>query len=88
VITFGLLAVLQALNLFWLYYLLRSAFKFLTTGEKKDDRSEPDEFEIEPDEFNISEDSHALLNGSSSPNRKSEQATNGVGISVDSIGTR
>lgn len=47
IITFSLLAVLQALNLFWLYYLLRSAFKFLATGEKKDDRSEPDASELE-----------------------------------------
>jgi acyl-CoA-dependent ceramide synthase len=47
IIAFSLLAVLQALNLFWLYCLLRSAFKFLATGEKKDDRSEPDASEIE-----------------------------------------
>ncbi|CAI7644235.1 unnamed protein product [Penicillium bialowiezense] len=50
IITFSLLAVLQALNLFWLYYLLRSAIKFLVTGEKKDDRSEPDESDIESDQ--------------------------------------
>ncbi|KAJ5214524.1 hypothetical protein N7449_001693 [Penicillium cf. viridicatum] len=51
IITFALLALLQALNLFWFYCLLRSAFKFLATGEKKDDRSEPDESEIEQDEL-------------------------------------
>lgn len=50
IITFSLLAVLQALNLFWLYYLLRSAIKFLVTGEKKDDRSEPDESDVESDQ--------------------------------------
>jgi acyl-CoA-dependent ceramide synthase len=49
IITFSLLAVLQALNLFWLYCLLRSAFRFLATGEKKDDRSETNESEIEPE---------------------------------------
>ncbi|KAJ5150640.1 TRAM1-like protein [Penicillium coprophilum] len=53
VITFGLLAVLQALNLFWLYCLLRSALRFLVTGEKKDDRSEPDESEVEQDECKV-----------------------------------
>ncbi|KAJ5320423.1 hypothetical protein PENANT_c010G04665 [Penicillium antarcticum] len=47
IITFGLLASLQCLNLFWLYCLLRSALRFLVTGDKKDDRSEPDESEIE-----------------------------------------
>ncbi|CAG8902085.1 unnamed protein product [Penicillium salamii] len=56
VITFSLLASLQALNLFWLYYLLRSAVKFLITGEKKDDRSE-DESEVEL------EQSHLKANG-------------------------
>lgn len=40
IITFALLAMLQSLNLFWLYCLLRSAWKFISTGEKKDDRSE------------------------------------------------
>ncbi|CAG8891224.1 unnamed protein product [Penicillium egyptiacum] len=89
VITFGLLAVLQALNLFWLYCLLRSAFKFLATGEKKDDRSEPDESEIEQDEFKLvgEVNGHASLNGGSSPNGKSQHAT-GAGISVKANGAR
>ncbi|EFQ32291.1 TLC domain-containing protein [Colletotrichum graminicola] len=43
VITFGLLAALQALNLFWLYCLLRSAYKFVFLGVAKDDRSEDEE---------------------------------------------
>lgn len=87
VITFGLLAVLQALNLFWLYYLLRSAFKFLATGEKKDDRSEPGESEIEQDEFKLIEgvNGHASLNGNSSPNAKPQHAT-GLGILVKANG--
>ncbi|RYP73785.1 hypothetical protein DL770_007711 [Monosporascus sp. CRB-9-2] len=42
-ITFGLLAALQALNLFWLYCLLRSAYKFVFLGVAKDDRSEAEE---------------------------------------------
>ncbi|KAI1763093.1 longevity assurance proteins LAG1/LAC1 [Hypoxylon sp. FL1150] len=40
VVTFVLLASLQALNLFWLYCLLRSAYKFVYLGIAKDDRSE------------------------------------------------
>ncbi|KAJ6024404.1 TRAM1-like protein [Penicillium herquei] len=40
IITFALLAMLQALNLFWLYCLGRSAWKLLRYGEKKDDRSD------------------------------------------------
>jgi acyl-CoA-dependent ceramide synthase len=46
-ITFALLASLQCLNLFWLYYLMRSSWKFLAYGEKKDDRSEAEESEME-----------------------------------------
>lgn len=46
-VTSSLLSILQCLNLIWLYYLLRSAIKFLLTGEKKDDRSEPEESELE-----------------------------------------
>ncbi|KAK2022911.1 TLC domain-containing protein [Colletotrichum zoysiae] len=42
-ISFGLLAALQALNLFWLYCLLRSAYKFVFLGIAKDDRSEDEE---------------------------------------------
>ncbi|KAL7959294.1 TLC domain-containing protein [Trichoderma compactum] len=40
IITFVLLASLQALNLFWLYCLLRSMYKFVVYRIKKDDRSE------------------------------------------------
>lgn len=46
-ITFGLLASLQALNLFWLYCLLRSAFRFVVYDIVKDDRSEVEESELE-----------------------------------------
>ncbi|CAI7600024.1 unnamed protein product [Penicillium discolor] len=90
IITFALLALLQALNLFWLYCLLRSAFKFLVTGEKKDDRSEPDESEIEQDELKAvgGINGHASLNGSALPNGKSRHATDAVGISVKANGAR
>ncbi|KAI1773119.1 longevity assurance proteins LAG1/LAC1 [Hypoxylon cercidicola] len=40
VVTFVLLASLQALNLFWLYCLLRNAYRFVFLGIAKDDRSE------------------------------------------------
>lgn len=40
IITFALLASLQALNLFWLYCLFRSMYKFVVYRIKKDDRSE------------------------------------------------
>ncbi|EHK41610.1 uncharacterized protein TrAtP1_005117 [Trichoderma atroviride] len=45
IITFALLASLQALNLFWLYCLFRSMYKFVVYKIKKDDRSESSEEE-------------------------------------------
>lgn len=47
IITFALLASLQALNLFWLYCLFRSAYKYLVYNIAKDDRSEAEESETE-----------------------------------------
>lgn len=47
VITCGLLAALQALNLFWLFFLLRSAYRFVVHRIAKDDRSEAEESELE-----------------------------------------
>ncbi|KAJ5373479.1 TRAM1-like protein [Penicillium concentricum] len=90
VITFGLLAVLQGLNLFWLYCLLRSAFKFLATGEKKDDRSEPDESEIEQDECKVvgGNNDYASLNGNASPSGKFQHVTDSVNIAVKAHGAR
>lgn len=50
VITFVLLASLQALNLFWLYCLLRAAYKLVVLNVAKDDRSEDSEGEEEGEE--------------------------------------
>lgn len=47
VITFTLLALLQALNLFWLYCLFRSAYRLVFMGIAKDDRSEDEEPPLE-----------------------------------------
>ena len=41
-ITGSLLAALQGLNLFWLFYILRIAYRFLRDSEAVDDRSEAD----------------------------------------------
>lgn len=48
VITFGLLGLLQALNLFWLFFLVRIGYRYVWHGEEKDDRSEAEESEFEP----------------------------------------
>ena len=62
VITFGLLAVLQALNIFWLLHLLRSAYWYVVYNIKKDDRSEAEESDPEELEELKKEEHLALLN--------------------------
>ncbi|KAI0480771.1 longevity assurance proteins LAG1/LAC1 [Xylariaceae sp. FL0804] len=47
VITFSLLASLQALNLFWLFFILRIAYRFVVYSTAEDDRSEAEESELE-----------------------------------------
>ncbi|KAF6825949.1 sphingosine n-acyltransferase lac1 [Colletotrichum plurivorum] len=47
-ITFGLLGLLQSLNLFWLFFLLRIGYRYVWHGEEKDDRSEAEDSEYEP----------------------------------------
>ncbi|KAH6653833.1 TLC domain-containing protein [Truncatella angustata] len=47
VIIFTLLASLQALNLFWLFFIIRIAYRFIAAGDADDDRSEADESELE-----------------------------------------
>ncbi|KAI1273631.1 TLC domain-containing protein [Xylaria sp. FL0933] len=53
VITFVLLAALQALNLFWLYCLLRNAYRFVVLGVAKDDREEDEDNEAERQEAKV-----------------------------------
>ncbi|KAI0128602.1 TLC domain-containing protein [Xylariales sp. AK1849] len=47
VISFGLLATLQAINLFWLFFIVRIAYRFVAVGDADDDRSEAEESELE-----------------------------------------
>ncbi|GKT63858.1 sphingosine N-acyltransferase lac1 [Colletotrichum tofieldiae] len=48
VITFTLLGLLQSLNLFWLFFLVRIGYRFVFHDVKQDDRSEAEESEAEP----------------------------------------
>lgn len=47
VVTFALLAFLQALNLFWLFCLLRIGYRYIVHNIAQDDRSEAEESEAE-----------------------------------------
>ncbi|GAP87496.1 putative TLC domain-containing protein [Rosellinia necatrix] len=54
-ITFALLAALQALNLYWLYCLLRNGYRFVVFGIAKDDREEEDDKEDDQQTANLAE---------------------------------
>ncbi|CZR57282.1 probable longevity-assurance protein LAG1 [Phialocephala subalpina] len=47
IISTFLLASLQSLNLFWLFYIFRIAYRFVFTNVAEDDRSDNDEIEFE-----------------------------------------
>lgn len=49
-ITFALLASLQAVNLFWLFLILRILFNYLVNSVKKDERSDDEDEEEEEEE--------------------------------------
>jgi acyl-CoA-dependent ceramide synthase len=46
-ITLTLLSSLQSLNLFWLFFILRIAYRFVLRGVATDDRSDAEESEAE-----------------------------------------
>ncbi|KAI9049027.1 hypothetical protein LZ554_006875 [Drepanopeziza brunnea f. sp. 'monogermtubi'] len=64
-----LLASLQGLNLFWLYYILRIAYRFVFVGTADDDRSDNDENEFQEEERLDAEarERRALKEGTASP---------------------
>lgn len=80
VITGTLLASLQALNLFWLFFIIRIAYRFAFAGVAKDDRSDGDDSEEEEEPTSLKEKDEAapLLNGSNgAANGASKARANG-----------
>lgn len=69
-ITFGLLSSLQAVNLFWLYLIIRIAKNYVFNSVRRDDRSDDEEEEYEDD-----------ANQEASKDQKSIQA-NGVSTTL------
>jgi acyl-CoA-dependent ceramide synthase len=64
VITLALLSSLQALNLFWLFFILRIAYRFAVHNVAKDDRSDAEsEAEGEGDEVSGVANGSATANG-------------------------
>lgn len=66
-ISASLLSALQALNLFWLFFILRIAYRFVFSGVAEDDRSEAEESEVE-DEAAKNGENVPLVNGAASTN--------------------
>ncbi|KAK7908329.1 longevity assurance proteins LAG1/LAC1 [Apiospora marii] len=80
VITGTLLASLQALNLFWLFFIIRIAYRFAFAGVAKDDRSDGDDSEEEEEvaaSLKEKDEAAPLLNGSNGAAKA--QQTNGAG---------
>jgi very-long-chain ceramide synthase len=61
VIVLVLLSFLQSLNLFWLWCLLRSGFRYVVYNIKKDDRSDAEESANEADEKSTSPNGKCAL---------------------------
>ncbi|KAI1333703.1 longevity assurance proteins LAG1/LAC1 [Xylariaceae sp. FL0016] len=75
-ITLGLLASLQALNLFWLFFIVRIAYRFVVYQTADDDRSEAEESELEESETTKEKSSKKpLLNGHASTNGNANGST-------------
>lgn len=72
--------LLQALNLFWLFFLLRIGYRYVWHGEEKDDRSEAEESDVEPletieevskiDAVPVAEVASGVANGSAKRSRR------------------
>jgi acyl-CoA-dependent ceramide synthase len=60
-VTFGLLSVIQLLNIYWLFLILKIAVRILKGGEQKDDREDDDE-EVEVDEKKYVSALNTLIN--------------------------
>ncbi|KAI2626508.1 longevity assurance proteins LAG1/LAC1 [Hypoxylon sp. NC1633] len=77
-ITLCLLSLLQALNLFWMFFIVRIAYRFVVYNQADDDRSEAEDSEIDDQEREKTEkqksikgketEATPLLNGSSGTN--------------------
>ncbi|KAJ4304302.1 sphingosine N-acyltransferase lag1 [Collariella sp. IMI 366227] len=81
VITLSLLSALQALNLFWLFFILRIAYRFAVHNVAKDDRSDA-ESELEelegPNGDAVAVNVNGVVNGKAKSYAGATAATNGA----------
>jgi acyl-CoA-dependent ceramide synthase len=85
-----MLASLQALNLFWLYCLLRSAYRFVVHNIAKDDRSESDSEpeELEPAGETKKVEAPKLLGSNGATNGSAHSVLTASGNSIASTATK
>ncbi|KAI1375921.1 longevity assurance proteins LAG1/LAC1 [Hypoxylon crocopeplum] len=79
-ITLGLLSSLQALNLFWMFFIVRIAYRFVVYNEADDDRSEVEESDVDEPEREKAEKQKAIKgkNAETVPLLNGHAATNGT----------
>jgi len=82
-ISTALLTSLQCLNIFWLYYILRIAYRFLLTNVAQDDRSDDEETELAEERELEKLNSHAP-NASAAP----ELMVNGKTLDATTTGAQ
>jgi acyl-CoA-dependent ceramide synthase len=82
-ISTALLASLQCLNIFWLYFILRIAYRFIWFNVAKDDRSDDEETEL-AEERKLEKLSSQVSNGSAAP----ELMVNGKTLGVTTTGAQ
>src|SRR4051794_20007110 len=63
IITFALLAALQAVNIFWSFLICRVAYRIVAMNIKEDERSEYEESEDEADGASNEKSEKAKMNG-------------------------
>ena len=87
-ITFALLASLQAVNLFWWFFICRIAYRFIIYKDADDDRSEyaPTDEEVEEKEALLKEDVDVEFE--KIEDAPSTPANGTTGAQLDSIGSR
>lgn len=83
-ITFALLASLQAVNLFWLFLILRILKNYLFNSIKKDERSEDEDEEEEEEEQNDT----ARATGATTIQNNKENQTPQVLVNGEPVGRR
>lgn len=83
-ITFALLACLQLINIFWLYFIVRIASRVFTGGVTKDDRSDDEAEDDEEDEDEDGEEEE-YESGTDKEDTMDGELTNGALREVDRI---